>query len=104
MTPPQPRDERQSTGAGCVLGGLATFVALAGGSIMAGLVAANVMEPVDDPGQWVVLALVGLVPLGLLVAAAVYWRKTPGFLLGIGLTVGIGLALFTGCVAILSSM
>lgn len=44
-----------------------------------------------------------LLPLGLLIAAIVRWRKVPGFMLGIGLTFAITAALFTACLAALST-
>lgn len=45
--------------------------------------------------------IVGLLPIGLLVAAGIRWRRTPGFLLGIGLSFAIVVVVFTACTALL---
>ena len=107
MTDPAPAEEAPQPdevgkGRGCFLGGLATIGAFLGGSFVAGSLAAVI--PLDSGVLTVIVgAVLALLPIGLLIAAGAYWRKMPGFLLGIGLTIGVGLALFTGCVAIIVS-
>lgn len=107
MTDPTPSDQtpqptETGKGLGCFFGGLATVGALIGGSIVAGGSAFAI--PLESGvGTAIVGFVLVLLPIGLVVAAGVYWRKMPGFLLGIGLTIGISLALFTGCVAIISA-
>lgn len=46
---------------------------------------------------------VGLIAVALLVAAALVWRKMPGFLLGIAWAIGVSAIVFTACTAILVS-
>lgn len=90
----EPEEPKTSKGLGCFYGGLAVVGAFIGGSILSSLLFAAL----GDSGG--VGAILGFIPLGLLIAAGVYWRKIPGFLLGIGLTIGISLALVTACVAV----
>jgi hypothetical protein len=107
MTDPIPSDETPQPDEpakvrGCFVGGLATVGALIGGSIVAGALAFAI--PLDSGvGAAIVGFVLVLLPVGLVVAAGVFWRKMPGFLLGIGLTIGISLVLITGCVAIISA-
>jgi hypothetical protein len=89
----EPEEPKTSKGLGCFYGGLAFVGALIGGSILSSLL----VLALGDIGG--VGAILGFIPLGLLIAAGVYWRKVPGFLLGIGLTIGISLTLVTACVA-----
>jgi hypothetical protein len=98
--PPPPSeylDAEQSKGGGCALGGLAVVVSVIGGTAV-GMFLSSITP--TSAG-----ALVGtislLLPIGLLVAAAVRWKKIPGFMLGIGLTFAISAALFTACLAAL---
>ena len=94
----EPEEEQKiSKGLGCFNGGLAVVGAFIGGNIFVGFLFAAL----GDIGG--VGAILGFIPLGLLIAAGVYWRKIPGFLLGIGLTIGISLALITACVAVFVS-
>ena len=93
----EPEEPKTSKGLGCFYGGLAFVGAFIGGSILSSLLAVAL----GDIGG--VGAILGFIPLGLLIAAGVYWRKVPGFLLGIGLTIGISLALVTACVAVFVS-
>ena len=90
----EPEEPKASKGLGCFYGGLAVIGTFIGGNILVGLLFAGL----GDMGG--ASAILGLIPLGLLIAAGVYWRKIPGFLLGIGLTIGISLALVTACVAV----
>lgn len=95
-------------GKGCFYGGLATVGAFIGGNIIAGLIIAGLAVvfteegSLDEIGSSIGL-LVSIIPLGLLIAAGFYWRKTPGFLLGIGLTIAISAAVLTGCFALIYS-
>lgn len=91
----EPEEPKISKGLGCFYGGLAVVGSFIGGSILGGLLIGVLGDIGSGPG-----AIVGFLPLGLLIAAGIYWRKIPGFLLGIGLTIGISLALVTACVAV----
>jgi hypothetical protein len=87
-------------GSGCLLGGLAVLGSVAFGGALSGILAwllsqANVYGPVAG--------ITVLLPLGLLVFATIYWRKVPGFLLGVALTIGITVVIFGACTAILVS-
>ena len=93
----EPEEPQISKGLGCFYGGLAVVGAFIGGNILVGLL----LFALGDVGG--VGAILGFVPLGLLIAAGIYWRKIPGFLLGIGLTIAITLALATACVAVIVS-
>lgn len=98
---PEPAKPKQGKGSGCALGGIITVGSLfALPAVLAGLVTAIP----SGAGRTITAVIVGVLPIALLVAAGVYWRKTPGFLLGIGLTIGITLALFTGCIALIAAV
>ena len=84
-----------SKGLGCFYGGLAVVGILVIGNVIIGLL----FSTVGDLGA--PLAVIGLLPLAGLVGAGIYWRKVPGFLLGIGLTIAIGIALVGACTAVL---
>jgi hypothetical protein len=101
--PPPPSgnlDAEPKKGTGCAYGGLAVVASAIGGSLLGGIISSITS---DSAG-----ALVGIIslllPIGLLIAAAVRWRKIPGFMLGIGLTFAISAALFTACLAALTTM
>lgn len=97
LPPPPPPVEGPSKGAGCAFGGLAVVGSVVGGGILGGILVSILS---DQSG--LLAAVIGLLPLGLLIAAGVRWRKVPGFLLGIGLTLAISVALFTACFAAIS--
>ncbi len=92
---PEPQSKK---GRGCFYGGLATVGIFVGSTVVAGVLLASLGDSSGALG-----GIVGLLPIALLVAAGIYWRKTPGFLLGIGLTIGISLAVGTACVALFVS-
>ena len=100
--PPPPGVSSGSTnkGVGCLYGGLAVVVSATGGSLVGGILSS--MTPTS------VGALVGIVslllPLALLIAAIVRWRKMPGFILGVGLSFAIAAVLLTACLAALSQI
>ena len=88
-TPEEPQEAEQHKGRGCYLGGLATVGALIGGAILGGIIAGVA----GAAGA----AAVPVLAIALMVGAGFHWRETPGFLLGIGLTIGISLAIGTAC-------
>ena len=96
MTEEEPQDQGEgsgevSKGSGCVLGGLATIgVGVLGGVIWIVAGGTGVLAPIG----W-------LLPIALLIGVAYYFRKMPGFLLGVGLTVAIQLVIGGACAAIL---
>lgn len=103
QTEPEPKK-----GKGCFYGGLATVGAWIGGGFLVGIALSVLASVFEDEGSLdtigpVLGVLAFLVPIGLIVAAGYYWRKMPGFLLGIGLTIGISAALLTACGALLYS-
>lgn len=95
--PPQPSGAppEQRKGLGCFYGGLA-FV---GSWILGGAAASMLINTLPGTDSFVG-AVIGLIPIGLLVAAAIYWRRIPGFLLGIGLSFAIVVVVFTACAAL----
>jgi hypothetical protein len=99
--PSEPRPPEASTGQGCIYGGLATVVTLV---ILPIVITALVAAIPSGQGRNIGAGIFGLVPIGLLVAAGIYWRKIPGFLLGIGLSISIALVIFTGCIALIASL
>lgn len=99
--PSEPPPPEPSRGAGCAYGGLATVVTL---FILPVTITALVAAIPSGGARGIAAGIFGLVPIGLLVAAGIYWRKVPGFLLGIGLTIGITLVVFTGCVALIAAL
>jgi hypothetical protein len=82
-------------GKGCVFGGLAVLAASLAGIIASGIIAALVP---DSAAGLAGLAAFG-VWAGLLVWAGIHWKATPGFLLGIGLSFAIPIAILTACTA-----
>jgi hypothetical protein len=105
---PEPQPKK---GRGCLYGGLATVGAVIGGLILGGIALAVITSFIEAAGSSGLAddisgfgsVLVVLLPIGLLVGAGIIWRKTPGFLLGIGLTIGISLAVGTACATLLFS-
>lgn len=86
-----------SKGLGAFYGALATVASVIGGSIVGVVLLVIVTSFIEAAGNATLadgISAVGgvfLLPVaGLLSTAAWYWRKTPGFLLGIGLTIGLG--------------
>ena len=71
----EPDEPKPSKGLGCFYGGLAVVGTFIGGNILVGLLFAAIGD-IGGAG-----AIFGFIPLGLLIAAGVYWRKIPGFLL-----------------------
>ena len=94
--PPPQEDPPVRKGRGCVYGGLAVIVSGIIGGVLGGIITAIIP---DSAGA--VFGLVGLIPVAILVLAAMRWKGVPGFLLGIGLTIALQLTIFTGCVALL---
>lgn len=89
-----------SSGLGCFYGGLAVVGSMLIGGLVGGLLV-NFIGGTDlyAPLGWITSFL----PLGLLIFAGVYWRKIPGFLLGIALTIGISIVVVGACTALLLS-
>ncbi len=85
---PEPQSKK---GRGCFYGGLATV-----GAVLAGIVVGGIIAGVIGA---VGVALAPILAIALLIGAGIYWRETPGFVLGIGLTIGISLAIGTACTA-----
>jgi predicted lipid-binding transport protein (Tim44 family) len=86
---PQAAEPEPKKGRGCFLGGLATVGALIGGAILGGIIAGVA----GAAGA----AAVPVLAIALMIGAGFYWRETPGFVIGIGLTIGISLAIGTAC-------
>ena len=78
-------------------GGLAVVVSVIGGSLLGGALSSLT----EGSGLVGIVSL--LLPLGLLIAAIVRWRKMPGFILGIGLTFAIVIVTFGACIAIITA-
>lgn len=84
--------EDLSKGTGCVLGGLATIAV----SAVLGVLGLTVFGGEGGP------AWIGwLVAIGLLAGLAWLFRRTPGFLLGIGLTLAIFAVVGTACAVVI---
>lgn len=86
---PEPQPSKK--GRGCFYGGLATVGAVVAGVVIGGIIAGAIGA--------VGVALAPILAIALLIGAGIYWRETPGFVLGIGLTIGISLAIGTACTA-----
>ncbi len=86
-----PEPEPSKKGRGCFYGGLATVGAVLAGVVGGGIIAAAIGA--------VGVALAPILAIALMIGAGIYWRETPGFVLGIGLTIGISLAIGTACTA-----
>ena len=96
---PQPEERQVGKGTGCIYGGLAIIASALVGVILAGFVTAII----PDSMGWLSALILILLPIGVLVGAAIRWKKVPGFLLGIGLTFAISITVSTGCAALLLS-
>jgi MFS superfamily sulfate permease-like transporter len=93
-----PQRKRMSRGLGCFLGGVAVVGSAVSGAAFSALLFYLVGQTdLSAP----VSTITSLIPLGLLVFAGVYWRKVPGFLLGIALTIGISIVIVGACTALL---
>lgn len=95
---PSPDDAHEaqpepSKGKGIGRGILTALGAVLGGFLLGAIVSAAL-------GGRGVLAVI-IAPLVLLVVAGLRWRDTPGFLLGMAITVGVSIAVATGCTAYL---
>lgn len=94
----EPNKQQTSKGLGAFYGALATVGSFVGGSIVGVVLLVIVTSFIEGAGNAkladsisAVGGIVVLLPVAvLLTAAGWYWRKTPGFLLGIGLTIGLG--------------
>ena len=94
----EPHKQQTSKGRGAFYGALATVGSSIGGSIVGVVLLVIVTSLIEGAGNATladdISALGGVVVLlpvaVLLTTAGWYWRKTPGFLLGIGLTIGLG--------------
>jgi len=91
---PHPSEPGPSKGSGIGRGILTALGAVIGGFLLGAIVAVAVAGPA-------VLAVI-IAPLALLVAAGIRWRDTPGFLLGMAITIGVSLVISTGCTAYLA--
>lgn len=96
--PTQPKPT--SSGLGCFYGGLAVVASVLIGGLVGALVV-NLFAQTDIGAP--IGFITGLLPLGLLIFAGIYWRKVPGFLLGIALTIGISIVVVGACTALLVS-
>ena len=99
-----PEPAEPSKWRGCLLGGLAFVVAIIAAAVIGALVAFEPSEPSPSglklrSGLWAFIP--PLLLIGLPLAAAVYWRKIPGFVLGMGLTIALIIVVPTGCVFLL---
>lgn len=93
--PPEPGP---SKGRGIGLGVAATL-----GAVIVAVVIAGLLGAFTNFEGGVAIAYSPLLVIALLVAAGIYWRKTPGFLLGMAITIGVGFVLGTACTAALVS-
>lgn len=101
LPPPPPPSEylnaEPSKGSGCAYGGLAVVASVMGGSLVG-----TILSSITPTSVGALVGLISLLlPIGLLIAAVVRWRRMPGFILGIGLTFAISAALLTACFAVL---
>jgi hypothetical protein len=90
---PHAAEPAPKKGRGCFLAGLATV-----GSIFAGILIGGFVSGAFGA---VGAVLTPIITIGLLIWVGVSQRDTPGFLLGMGLTFAISLALGTACTAYL---
>ena len=101
-----PQEPKQHKGRGCLLGGLAFVIAIIAAAVIGALIA---FEPSDPSPTGLklrggVLAYVPpLLLIGFPLAVGLYWRKIPGFVLGIGLTIALIIAVPSGCVFLLQA-
>ena len=96
---PQPEGRQVGKGAGCVYGGLAVIASALVGVILSGFMVAIIP---DSMALLTSLILI-LLPIGVLVGVSIRWRKVPGLLLGVGLTIAISITVSTGCAALILS-
>jgi MFS superfamily sulfate permease-like transporter len=95
-----PEPKPISSGLGCFYGGVAVVASI----LISGLVSAllvNLFSQTDISAP--IGFITSLLPLGLLIFAGIYWRRVPGFLLGIALTIGISIVVVGACTALLIS-
>jgi len=85
-------EPKPSKGKGCFIGGLVTIGALIAATVIGGIFA-TVIGPAALAST--------IVAIGLLIGAAFYWKEMPGFLLGMGLTIAISIAIGSACTALL---
>jgi hypothetical protein len=79
-----------------VLGGLVVIGSAALGWVLSGVLVTIIPDTAE---QWF-FVLASALSIGILVAAGMYLRRIPGFLLGIGLTIAVQILIFTGLAAI----
>lgn len=95
-------ESQPSKGLGAMYGSFATIASLIVGSIVGVVLLAVVTAFIEGAGFSdladdisAIGGVVLLLPAGLVVVAGVKWHKTPGFLLGMGTTIAISLAVAT---------
>lgn len=94
-------EPKQHKGRGCFLGGLAVVAAVIV-SVVVGAFAQTEVFACEFECYSAFLLITPLLLIALLVGAGLLWRKTPGFLLGIGVTVALAVVVPTACTALLS--
>lgn len=99
---PGDRGPQPSKGLGAFYGGLATVASFIVGSFVGVVLLVVVTSFIEGAGFSdladdisAIGGVVLLLPVGLVVVAGVKWRKTPGFLIGMGTTIAISLAVAT---------
>ena len=97
---PEPEKEQSGKGIGCLYGGFAVIGSAVVGVILAGFLTAVLPDSMGGLAAVIVVAL----PIGVLVAAGIRWKRVPGFLLGIGLTFAVSFTIFTACAALIVSV
>lgn len=98
---PDAAEPAPKKGRGCFLGGL-TVVAAVIGSIVVGIFSQATVFACEFECYSAILLITPILLIALLVGAGLLWRKTPGFLLGIGVTVALAVVVPTACSALLS--
>ena len=102
---PAPESPESHKWRGCLLGGLAFVASIIVAAVIGGLIAFETSDPSPTGlkrrgGLWAA-AIPPLLLIGLPLAVAVYWRKIPGFVLGMALTIALIIVVPTGCVFLL---
>ena len=99
---PGDRGPQPSKGLGAFYGALATIASFIVGSFVGVVLLVVVTSFIEGAGFSdladdisAIGGVVLLLPAGLVIVAGVKWRKTPGFLLGMGIAIAISLAVAT---------
>jgi len=96
-----PSEPKEHKGRGCFLGGLTVVTAVLGSFVVGAFAQTEVFTCKFECYSAFAL-ITPLLLIALLVGAGLLWRKTPGFLLGIGATIGLSLAIGTACAALIA--